>query len=137
MLVDYGQGSSRAQRRVDDTRRLSPHAESVHEVFAHVPSCSSRGRPPYTQIPHAASGRAMLCSPRLRVFVPYDEGVSQVLIPEHRGCPNSERVRKSPSTRSCMRSVLAKHSVRRTSRLIRVRRLLCLLSIFCVFSLPT
>jgi len=29
-----------------------------------------------------------------------------------------------------MRSVLEKHSVRRTSRLIRVRRLMCLLSIF-------
>jgi hypothetical protein len=36
-----------------------------------------------------------------------------------------------------MCSVLEKHSVRRTNRLIRVRRLLCLLSIFCVFSLPT
>ena len=32
---------------------------------------------------------------------------------------------------------LGKHSVRRTNRLIRVRRLMCLLSIFCVFSLPT
>src|SRR5262245_60749626 len=36
----------------------------------------------------------------------------------------------SPITRWCMRSVLEKHSVRRTSRLIRVRRLMCLLSIF-------
>jgi hypothetical protein len=32
---------------------------------------------------------------------------------------------------------LGEHSVRRTSRLIRVRRLMCLLSIFCVFSLTT
>src|SRR5262249_2576566 len=63
--------------------------------------------------------------------------VSQVLIPAQRDCPNSYRLMKSPITRSCMRSVLEKHSVRRTSRLIRVRRLMCLLSIFCVFSLPT
>jgi hypothetical protein len=82
MLVDYGQGSPRAQRRADDTRRLSPHAERVHEVFAHVPSCSSRGRPPCTQIPQAASGRAMLCSPRLRVFVPYDFGFQPIRIAE-------------------------------------------------------
>ena len=51
--------------------------------------------------------------------------------------PNSYRLMNSPITRSCMRSVLEKHSVRRTSRLIRVRRLICLLSIFCVCSLPT
>jgi CheW-like domain len=51
--------------------------------------------------------------------------------------PNSYRLIKRPITRSCIRSVLEKHSVRRTSRLIRVRRLICLLSIFCVFSLPT
>ncbi len=63
--------------------------------------------------------------------------VSQVLIPSQRDCPNSYRLMKSPITRSCMRSVLEKHSVRRTSRLIRVRRLMCLLSIFCVCSLPT
>jgi hypothetical protein len=49
--------------------------------------------------------------------------------------PQSYRLIKRPSTRSCIRSVLEKHSVRRTSRLIRVRRLLCLLSIFCVCSL--
>ena len=36
-----------------------------------------------------------------------------------------------------MRSVLEKQIVRRTNRLIRVRRLMCLLSIFCVLSLPT
>ncbi len=36
-----------------------------------------------------------------------------------------------------MRSVLEKHNVRRINRLIRVRRLMCLLSIFWVFSLPT
>jgi hypothetical protein len=36
-----------------------------------------------------------------------------------------------------MRSVLEKQIVRRINRLIRVRRLMCLLSIFCVFSLPT
>src|SRR3989442_14214969 len=63
--------------------------------------------------------------------------VSQALIPSQRDCPNSYRLMQSPITRSCMRSVLEYHSVRRTSRLIRVRRLRCLLSIFCVCSLPT
>jgi len=51
--------------------------------------------------------------------------------------PNSYRLMNSPITRSCICSVLEKHNVRRMSRLIRVRRLMCLLSIFCVFSLPT
>jgi len=36
-----------------------------------------------------------------------------------------------------MRSVLEKQIVRRTNRLIRARKLVCLLSIFYVFSLPT
>src|SRR5262249_7390071 len=63
--------------------------------------------------------------------------VSQVLIPDQRGHPNSKRLMNSPITRSCMRSVLEKHSVRRINRLIRVRKLMCLLSIVCVFSLPT
>jgi len=39
--------------------------------------------------------------------------------------PHLYRLIKRLSTRSCIRSVLEKHSVRRTSRLIRVRRLLC------------
>ena len=54
-----------------------------------------------------------------------------------RACPNSYRLMKSPITRSCICSVLEKQIVRRINRLIRVRRLICLLSIFCVFSLPT
>src|SRR5215471_15325985 len=41
-----------------------------------------------------------------------------------------------PSTRSCIAIVLEKQIVRRTSRLIRVRKLMCLLSIFCVWALP-
>ena len=57
--------------------------------------------------------------------------------PPQRARPNSYRLMKSPSTRSCICSVLEKHSVRRTNRLIRVRRLMCLLSIFWVFSFPT
>src|SRR4029453_12423892 len=57
--------------------------------------------------------------------------------PSQMARPNSYRLMNSPITRSCMRSVLEKQRVRRTSRLIRVRRLMCLLSIFCVFSLPT
>src|SRR5215471_12739507 len=54
-----------------------------------------------------------------------------------RARPNSYRFMKRPITRSCICSVLEKHSVRRTKRLIRVRRLMCLLSIFWVFSFPT
>ena len=56
--------------------------ECVIEVFSHVPSCASRGRPPCTQIPHAALGGAMLCSPRLRVFVPHDFGFQPIRIAE-------------------------------------------------------
>ena len=65
------------------------------------------------------------------------EGVSDLLVACQTGIPNSYRLIKRPITRSCMRSVLEKQIVRRTNRLIRVRRLICLLSIFCVFSLPT
>src|SRR5262252_7262744 len=65
------------------------------------------------------------------------EDVSKVLIAVQRGLPNSYRLMKSPSTRSCMRSVFEKQIVRRTNRLIRVRRLMCLLSIFCVCAFPT
>src|SRR5215813_14145255 len=57
--------------------------------------------------------------------------------PSQMARPNSYRLMNSPITRSCIYSVLEKQMVRRTSRLIRVRRLMCLLSIFCVFSLPT
>ena len=35
-----------------------------------------------------------------------------------------------------MRSVLEKQIVRRTNRLMRVRMLMCLLSIFCVWAFP-
>src|SRR5215471_15515921 len=65
------------------------------------------------------------------------EGVAKVLIMLQRSRPNSYRLMNSPTTRSCMRSVLEKQIVRRTNRLIRVRRLMCLLSIFCGFSFPT
>src|SRR5215475_3561229 len=67
----------------------------------------------------------------------FAEGVAKVLIIVQMGRPNSYRLINSPTTRSCMRSVFEKQIVRRTSRLIRVRRLICLLSIFCVCSLPT
>src|SRR2546428_14106157 len=43
---------------------------------------------------------------------------------------------KRPITRSCMRSVFEKQVVRRTKRLILVRRLMCLLSIFGTFRIP-
>src|SRR5215467_1691808 len=65
------------------------------------------------------------------------DDVAHVLLRDHRGCPHSYLLMKSPSTRSGMCSVLEKHSVRRTRRLIRVCRLLCVRSIFCVCSLPT
>ena len=50
---------------------------------------------------------------------------------------HQHEVMKSPITRSCMHSVFEKQIVRHTNRLIRIRRLLCLLSIFCVLALPT
>jgi hypothetical protein len=65
------------------------------------------------------------------------EGVSDLLITYQTATPNSYRLIKSPITKSCMRSVLEKQIVRRTNRLIRVRKLMCLLSIFWVFSFPT
>jgi hypothetical protein len=65
------------------------------------------------------------------------EGVSDLLISYQTDTPNSYRLIKRPITKSCMRSILEKQIVRRTNRLIRVRRLMCLLSIFCVFSFPT
>ena len=51
--------------------------------------------------------------------------------------PNSYRFMKRPITRSCMVVFLEKQIVRRTNRLIRVRKLMCLLSIFWVFAFPT
>ena len=66
-----------------------------------------------------------------------DEGVSHLLILYQTDTPNSYRLLKRPSTTLCMRSVLEKQLVRRTNRLIRVRNLMCLLSIFCVFAFPT
>jgi len=69
--------------------------------------------------------------------IPEDEGVSDLLISYQTDTPNSYRLMKRPITTSCMRSVLEKQIVRRTNRLIRVRKLMCLLSIFCVFAFPT
>ena len=65
------------------------------------------------------------------------EDVSNLLILCQIARPNSCRLMKSPITRSCICFVLEKQIVRRTNRLIRVRKLMCLLSIFCVFSFPT
>jgi hypothetical protein len=65
------------------------------------------------------------------------EGVSDVLILHQMDIPNSYRLIKRPITKSCMRSVLEKQIVRRTNRLIRVRMLMCLLSIFWVCAFPT
>src|SRR5215470_1213146 len=67
----------------------------------------------------------------------YSEDVSNLLILCQIARPNSCRLMKSPITRSCICFVLEKQIVRRTNRLIRVRKLMCLLSIFCVFSFPT
>src|SRR5262249_43197611 len=64
------------------------------------------------------------------------EGVSDLLISCQTATPNSYRLIKSPITKSCMCSVLEKQIVRRTNRLIRVRKLMCLLSIFCVCAFP-
>src|SRR5262245_31037953 len=64
-------------------------------------------------------------------------GVSDLLIAYQTDTPNSYRLINSPITKSCMRSVLETQIVRRTNRLIRVRMLMCLLSIFWVFAFPT
>ena len=64
------------------------------------------------------------------------KGVSELLIACQIDTPNAYRLIKSPMTKSCMHSVLEKQIVRRTNRLIRVRRLMCLLSIFCVWAFP-
>src|SRR2546427_3158393 len=90
MCRDNGHGYARAQRRVDHTRRLSTQAESVHEVFAHVPSCASRGRPLRTQLLHAALGGATFCSPCLRVFVPHDFGFQTIRIAEENAQGSAE-----------------------------------------------
>src|SRR2546425_10066481 len=74
---------------------------------------------------------------RSEVELHYREGVSDLLISCQTGTPNSYRLINSPMTKSCMRSVLEKQIVRRTSRLIRVHKLMCLLSIFWVFAFPT
>ena len=68
---------------------------------------------------------------------PGEEDVSDLLIACQTDTPNSYRLTNRPITKSCMRSVLEKQIVRRTNRLIRVRKLICLLSIFCVFAFPT
>src|SRR5262249_49135778 len=57
------------------------------------------------------------------------EGVSDLLMTYQIDTPNSYRLMKRPITRSCMVVVLEKQIVRRTNRLIRVRKLMCLLSI--------
>src|SRR5262249_52323361 len=49
------------------------------------------------------------------------EGVSKLLIPCELGRPNAERVRSSPSTTSCRRSVVAQPRVRRPHRVRRGR----------------
>jgi hypothetical protein len=77
------------------------------------------------------------CAPSLDHCICCFEGVSELWIPYQTDTPNSYRLINSPSTRSCMRSVLEKQIVRRTNRLIRVRILMCLLSIFCVLAFPT
>ena len=51
---------------------------------------------------------------------------------------NAELLQRQEELRVSLESMhVANQIVRRTSRLIRVRRLMCLLSILCVFSLPT
>ena len=65
------------------------------------------------------------------------ECVSDLLITCQTDTPNSYRLIKRSITKSCMCSVLEKQIVRRTNRLIRVRKFICLLSIFWVFAFPT
>jgi hypothetical protein len=65
------------------------------------------------------------------------EGVSELLISYQTDTPNLYRLIKRPITTSCRRAILAKQSVRRTHRCIRVRRWRCLLSLCGVFACPT
>lgn len=51
--------------------------------------------------------------------------------------PNSKRLMNSPITRSCITTVLEKQIVLRANRLMRVRKVKCLRSIFWVLRLPT
>jgi site-specific DNA recombinase len=89
------------------------------------------GSPPQVMI---EPGEADVVRRIYRMLV--EEGVAKVLIQSHKARPNSYRLMNNPMTRSCIRSVFEKQIVRRTNRLSRVRRLMCLLSIFCVLSLP-
>jgi len=52
-------------------------------------------------------------------------------------CPNSARLMNKPITMSCSHSDLEKQIVLQANRLIRVRKVKCLRSIFCVFHVPT
>src|SRR6266851_6281791 len=65
-----------------------------------------------------------------------DQKVFHMCWTSQRARPNSYRLMKSPITRSCICSVLEKQIVRRTNRLMRVRRLMCLLSIFGTVQIP-
>jgi hypothetical protein len=67
----------------------------------------------------------------------WKEGVSALLITCQTATPNSYRLINSPITKACMCSVLEKQIVRRPHRLIRVRQLMCLLSLLWVFAFPT
>lgn len=72
------------------------------------------------------------------VFLKF-EGLGSValLLMAFYGTPNSNRLIKSPITMLCIRIFFEKQMVLRTRRLIRVRQVKCLRSIFCVFRLPT
>src|SRR6266568_6600640 len=83
-----------------------------------------------------AGDERMALQDQIALGIALPEGVAKMLMPYQTSCPNSYRLMKSPITRSWMRSVFEKQIVRRTNRLIRVRRLMCLLSIFCVLALP-
>src|SRR5262245_52863757 len=105
--------------------------------YAHLARCSAL--PDKGPSPGKGSGSSLSRDRRWRSICADTpgEGVSDLLISWQTDTPNSYRVMKRPITKSCMRSVLEKQIVRRTNRLIRVRKLMCLLSIFCVFSFPT
>jgi hypothetical protein len=62
--------------------------------------------------------------------------VSEVDLSFQSNNPNSYRLTNNPITMSCIRIDLEKQIVLRVNRLIRVRNLRCLRSIFCVLRLP-
>src|SRR5712671_4397536 len=103
-------------------------------------SRSARGGPIITKLGWWRADEALVClhgrpprtRQRARTLHGKKEDGSDLVMLCQTDTPNSYRLSKSPITKSCMRSVLAKPLVRRTNRLLCVCTLMGLLSLFCV-----